>query len=299
MGESDSSERRPELSAQWLSLSMSVRYDSASEIQRLQNLAIVIALAMSGEVRLGHGGSHLFANTVSAASLLLALFLTTRVWRDALAPLLLITSSRVVYALPYTANHHFLAATLSFIVLLGVRADGNSASLAARAIRVQFCAVMFWAGIQKLTHGFYDRGELLGFLVAQRDARFSWFLKLVLPLGESTQLETLGSSGSPGGSYQLKSFRGLLLSNLVPVSELCISLLLSFKRTVLAGLLLATATLVGIELMAREVAFGLICFGMMAFFARAQASQAYTRACWLLTALKVLANHTIPGFRLL
>jgi hypothetical protein len=187
-------------------------------------------------------------------------------WRRAgLGALFALQLVAVVAAFPQTANHTYLQLELLELLLwLDARVEAEQ-ELALRALRWIFAVVFFWAGVQKLVHGYYDRGEYFAFYLNERS-----FATLLGPLISSAELARLGpdlarTAGS--GPYHFESARMLLLSNLGYLAELGIPVLLLHSRWRRVGVVAGVLFLAFTEALARELHFGaLYLSGLLLFW---------------------------------
>lgn len=78
-----------------------------------------------------------------------------------------------VYSFPFTINHHFFELFLLVLVLILYRcnkdeeASNELPDLILSFIRFSFLWVVFFAGVQKLVHGYYLNGEIFKIYLAQ------------------------------------------------------------------------------------------------------------------------------------
>lgn len=192
---------------------------------------------------------------LAAASVLclLALRITWRRW--ALGALAVSHAILVWREFPATGNHAYLEVVffaLAALLCTGVRDDDV---LHRRAVRWMVLVVFFWSAVQKLVHGYWLNGAYLAFSLDS--AGFRPVLSWLLDPAELTRLS--GYRGQPGdGPYLVSGWRLLAVSNGTWLVELALAPLLVWRRTRRAAALLGLAVLLGIQVGAREVFFGLV-----------------------------------------
>jgi hypothetical protein len=211
--------------------------------------------------------------------------------RLAFAALAIAQSVRIWNDFPGVGNHSYLEFLISALcAFLDIR-QREERTLFLRAVRWMTCVVFFYAGLQKLVHGYYFRGELLAYSIGIE--AFKPVLQLLLPHDDYLRLSQY--HGKPGdGPYLVSGWLMLLLSNATYMFEMGLVPLLVWRRTrqfaVVGGLLF----LLGIELAAREVFFGLIYINMLLLFCERDVNRrllavfAAVLACLLLVRWKIL-----------
>jgi hypothetical protein len=138
--------------------------------------------------------------------------------------------------------------------------------------------------VQKLAHGYWVNGEYLTFSLGSETYRA--LLGWTLPVDELARIARLrGEVGD--GPYRVASTPLLLLANGTWLAEIGLAPALVWRRTRALALPLALILLAAIELVAREVFFGLVFASLIGLFARRDRQSA---ARWLVAAaLLVLA----------
>lgn len=102
---------------------------------------------------------------------------------------------------PYTINHAFFDAAL--LLLLAFRTPEERGGLhPLRVAKAGILAVFFYAGVQKLVHGYYIDGQLLALRALYDDGDMGRRLRWLL----STTGGLLGWSGLPAGALPRPSF---------------------------------------------------------------------------------------------
>ena len=172
-----------------------------------------------------------------------------------------------------------------------ISASVRSARLFLRAVRWMACVVFFYAGVQKLVHGYYFHGELLAYSIGIE--AFKPVLHLLLPPDDFMRLSHFQLKAGDG-PYLVSSPLILVLSNATYIIEMGLVPLLVCRRTRPLAVVGAIVFLLGIEMAAREFFFGLIYINMLLLFLDRDVNRrlvgvfAAVLACMLLVRLKVL-----------
>ncbi|GEM_PF-6545860 len=161
---------------------------------------------------------------------------------------------------PALGNHAALESLLLLAVALAVPVTAARAGTIAALFRWSCVLLFLHSGMQKIVYGAYFNGSFLARRI--HDDRFAWVLDLALPKAEFAALQ----SADPLGPMVLESVGGLLLSNAVYLSEVGCALLLAIPSTRRLGLFASVLTVIGIEVVAREVGFGLTFILMLLLF---------------------------------
>lgn len=154
---------------------------------------------------------------------------------------------------PQTANHVWLEALLFGILAFLDHEEEAEQGLILGSVRWIVLVVFFYAGLQKLVHGFYVKAQLLA--VYMRTEKFQAVLQYLVPDDELARLTALDSRVGDG-PYRVESPLLVLVSNASYIVEMGVPCLLLFRKTRTVGLLLALGFLVATEAMARELFFG-------------------------------------------
>lgn len=183
----------------------------------------------------------------------LVIFTTRR--RLGFAGLSLTLAAVALRLFPATGNHEYLE--LLFCLLcagLDLRRP-QERRLFVDAARWLVCVILFWAGVQKLLHGFYFDGAYLAYSLARESYRDVFTLLL-----SADELARLASySGDVGaGPYRVGSPMFLLASNLTYAAEIALVPALLWRRTRRFAVLATAILLVAIQSAAREVFFCLV-----------------------------------------
>ena len=176
--------------------------------------------------------------------------------RAALLGLMVIQLYRVIASFPMTANHVFLQLFLLIMVVSCDFEKEEEQDLFLQSARWLFVIVFFYAGVQKLVHGYYFQGEFFAYHLGRES--FALGLQPFMSPGELERF-TVEFTGRVGdGPYRFDSLAMVALSNAAYVAEIAIPLLWLTRRTRFLGVLAAVGFLVVTEFMAREFHFGLL-----------------------------------------
>lgn len=166
---------------------------------------------------------------------------------------------------PASGNHAYLELYVCLLAALLRPDDPGEAQLELRALRWLAVIVLFFSGVQKLAHGYWLDGQYLAFALGSETYRA--MLGWLLPDAELARLARLrGEIGD--GPYHVASPALLVLSNATWIAEIVLAPALVWVRTRAAAMVAALLLLLGIELVAREVFFGLVFASMILLFAR-------------------------------
>jgi len=168
----------------------------------------------------------------------------------------LVMVGRIGVTFPDAYNHLVMEALLTGAAALTQPRDRGEQVLMLQSARWLIVIVLFWSGMQKVLHGCYFRGEFLA-LAMTANPHFGGVLSQWFA-ADLDRLRALGPLAIGAGPYRIDSVAFVALSNLVWMSELLLaaSLLLAPFRfaAAIAGIILVVA----IELVARELVFGLL-----------------------------------------
>ena len=192
--------------------------------------------------------------TLVVVTLLAAAVVTDRGARAAMAGIALLQLVYVWGQFPHAGNHRYLEAVLAFYLAVLDPRRPDDARLALCSLRWTVVVVLFYSGAQKLIHGYWFDGQFLAHAM-WRDGFATAFSGWLAP-DDAARLATYG--GEPGdGPYRLGGLLLPLVSNAVWISELALSVLLVPRRTRRVAWVVAVAFMVAVEVVARELMFGI------------------------------------------
>jgi hypothetical protein len=175
---------------------------------------------------------------------------------------------------PSSGNHAYLETWVCLLAVLLRRDDPDEGLLELRALRWLAVIVLFFSGVQKLAHGYWVNGEYLAFSLGS--ATYRALLGWTLPADELARIARL--SGQVGdGPYRVASVPLLLLANGTWIAEIGLAPALVWRRTRPVALVLALLLLGAIEVVAREVFFGLVFASLLLLFAHGDRQSAMRR----------------------
>ena len=188
--------------------------------------------------------------------------------RIAFAFVLLVSILRTANQFPFPANHHYFElGVLALGALFDDRKKGE-AELLLQSCRWLVATVFFWAGLQKVLHGYYFGGEFLSYAISQ-EPRFAQIFGVLLPSEELIRLLSYGRPAPLGaGPYRAASGALMLVSNATYLLEMGVAIGLFIRRVRPVALCVAIALIVAIEVVAHEVFFGALYLGLITLFAR-------------------------------
>lgn len=203
-----------------------------------------------------------------AYTLTLCLGWRVRWSRAAMAFALGVSIVRITNQFPFSANHHYLElGVLALGTLFDDREEGE-AELLLQSCRWLVVAVLFWAGLQKILHGYYFGGEFLNYAISQ-ELRFTQIFGVLLPSDELIRLQSYGRPVPLGaGPFRSESWALLMVSNATYLTEIGVAIGLLVRRLRPFALCAAMTLIVVIEVAAREVLFGALYLSLIALFSR-------------------------------
>ena len=137
--------------------------------------------------------------------------------------------------------------------------------LQLRATRFIVVVVLFWSGLQKLVGGYWIRGQFLTFALGREP--FRGMLGWLVPADELTRLTSYtGAIGD--GPYLVEAPLLTVASNAVWVAEIALGLLLLLPACRRFAWPAACLFVLALELVARELMFGVEFCAAVALFSR-------------------------------
>ncbi len=204
-----------------------------------------------------------YVATLGAATLLCLLVLLTPLRRPALLALAASHAFTVWSEFPAAGNHAYLEVMLCALgAFLDPRQEAER-TLYVAAARWLGVVILFYSGLQKLVHGYYFHAEYFAFSLWIESFRsvFQW----LLPPAEYQRL--IAFKGEPGdGPFLVASPLVVAISNLTWIAELGLAPALLWPRTRRIAVVGTSALILGIELAARELFFGLLYVNLILLF---------------------------------
>jgi hypothetical protein len=157
---------------------------------------------------------------------------------------------------PENANHQYVGLLAMGLVTLARSRVPAEEQLVLQGLRWLVPIGFFWAGAQKLFHGYWFAGEFLAVRVAT-DSSFAMVLAPFLSAEELSRLLAL-QPGRGVGPYRVTEPLFLLVSNGTWIAELVLPPLLLIRRTRLLAAIGVIVFMLAIELGARELFFGML-----------------------------------------
>ena len=208
------------------------------------------------------GGDPLRMAWAAGFGLALALSLVPALRGWAIRVALAVAVSKAVWVFPGSSNHFFLELMcLSSLSLRSARGDeGAETREILAALRWIPALVFFWSGLNKALYGTYFNGAFLASWMPNRS--FAWVFGWLMP---DAELQAILRT-EPPGPFAFESSLALVASNAVWVGEIAAGLLLLYRPLRPVGLLVGLALLIGIEIGARELLFGLLMLNLLALY---------------------------------
>jgi len=270
--------------------------DAATELSKVRSFQRILMLIVCVEffAKAAHDSNDLQLNYWIGLPLITVLGVATlsaRWRRAAFAGLAIAQSVRIWNGFPSTGNHSYLELLLCSLSAFLDIDRREERTLFLRSVRWMTCVVFFYAGLQKLVHGYYFRGEVLAYSIGLET--FRPVLQLLLGPDDLVRLS----------HYQLKVGEGpfvvstpyiLVLSNATYMIEMGLVPLLVSRWTRTVAVIGAIVFLLAIETMAHEFFFGLLFINMLLMFLDRDVNRrlvglfAVALGCMLLARLKVI-----------
>jgi len=154
-----------------------------------------------------------------------------------------------------------------------------------RSVRWMVVVLLVGSGLQKLVHGYWFRAQFLAWSL-WRDS----FREVLGPLMPADELSRLMSYGADAGDgpYLVHSVVLVTTSNLVWVAEILLGCLLLFPATRRYAWVAASVLVVGLEVVAREMMFGVEFLAAILLFARTDVVRRFVVPAAIVLAVLVL-----------
>jgi len=204
----------------------------------------------------------------SAAMVALCLIAINARWqRAAIALAIPLQIYNVHEKFPNVANHLWIE-TLMLVVLLMLGDSEEDNTLYRQFACWLSFIVLFYTGLQKLWYGTYFDGQYLATKIALFH-HFRDFFAIVVPQQEIERLQSYVPIQAGSGPFLINSLPYLVVINSVWITEMLAGVLLFFRRTRMAGFVFGMFVIIGIEVVAREIFFGVLFVAILLAFLRA------------------------------
>ncbi len=221
--------------------------------------------------------------------------LAPRFRRVAFAALAVMHAMVIWGEFPAAGNHAYLELLLC---LLGAGLDVTDEAdqvLFLRAVRWLTITIFFYAGLQKLVHGYWTAGQYLAFSVWIDS--FRPVLAALIPDDDFARL--LSFTRQVGdGPYLVTSPLFLAASNGAYLAEMVVAVLLALPATRRLGVVSGIVLLLAIEVAAREVFFGaLVVNALLLFLPRARNGWLVPTVAVAMAALLLVRLGVLPEMK--
>lgn len=194
---------------------------------------------------------------------------------------------------PQSGNHVYLQCLIVFALALTRLDDPDDRRELFAALRWVTIFVFFYAGVQKLVHGYYVRGEVFAFLIANED-RFDALLSPLLSAAEQARFAAF-TMAEGEGPYRVTHPLLIAGAHSTYLAEIAVPALMLWARTRTLGLYAALAMLAGIELVARELFFGLLMVNLLFLWSPKDHSHRLEPVLYVGTALLFAVRLATPS----
>ena len=237
--------------------------DDASDVALRFGQTFVLFCAAQAWVLARTSGAVWIGYAVVVTACLAATFVP-RFFRIALVATFTCVVILAAWRFPLTANHLFLQCFIAFLLAATSFDDDDEKRLLVSALRAILIGVFFWSGAQKIVHGAYFDGSFLCWnLVKGTHDAWKWVATLVLPAEELANV----ARARVIGECRFVTPLGIVLSNLVYVSELACAAVLLHPRVRARGALVVALVLVAIEVAMSEWVFAAFAANLLLSFA--------------------------------
>jgi hypothetical protein len=186
--------------------------------------------------------------------------------RAACAAALPIVAWELAWLFPFAANHtHLVLVGIAFFAWLDPRREDEQALL-VQGLRWVAIIVFFYAGLQKLLHGLYFRGEFLAWMIGQGVDNWSHVFGWMIPADEIARLRAQPRFAPGAGPYRVASPLFVLVSNAVYLGEMAVAALLLLPRTRAFAAGVGIALVLVIQSAPREFMFALLYAQLLLLF---------------------------------
>ena len=130
---------------------------------------------------------------------------------------------------PLLPNHTALASMLLGLLAL-LDTEGEEGELLLTTVRWMTVLIFVWAGVQKVVHGMYFRGEFLAWMIAHGPEAWRSFFGLMVPADEIARVASLPRFGLDIGPYRIASLPLVFASNAVWAGEIGLGVAMLWQR---------------------------------------------------------------------
>lgn len=197
---------------------------------------------------------------------------------------------RLAVTAPHAYNHLGLEAILMAGLATASTESADESRLGLQFARWVAVLVLFWSGVQKALHGCYFDGAFLGVAIAANDY-FAAPLGAVFP-DEIARLRALPLRlGAGPFAFEPTALRAL--ANFIWIAEIAVAPLLLVAATRTGAAALAIALVATIQLVARELVFGLMMVQVLLLFCPGRVPRPILATLWLAACATLTAALTL------
>ncbi len=219
--------------------------------------------------------------TLVFSTALTALGLHPRSREIALPGIAVLHATVIVNTSPETANHTYLEFFTLVLLAFFRHREESEEQLLLGSLRWVAVVVFFYAGLQKLTHGYYADGIFLAFQLQNPGfaAGLGWLVS-------TEELARIGAytHAVGDGPYRIASPFLWVLSNSVYLWEMSVGALLALPRTRFLAVCASAVFLIITEAMAHEFFFGALYINVLLLFLRTDLNR---RLIWVFAGFDV------------
>jgi len=251
---------------------------------------VLLEAAVHAWVVVAHGHEPLFAEVALASAVALTPLAITgllpRLATVAARAAFAVMVARLLVVFPDAYNHLVLETLFVGVAALTRAGDVLEERLLLALVRWLVVIVFFWTGLQKVLHACWFRGEFLALAIAT-NPHYGDLFALAMP-EEVARLRALLPLRPGAGPFLVDALPFRLLSNLVWMAELVLPVLLLIPRTRRAAVAASVAFLVAVQVVARELVFGVLFTNGLLLFAPAIYRRAFPVFVALLAVLLIV-----------
>ena len=247
--------------------------EPGTERQKLRAFGIILSLVVCTEywTKYLNRADDVGAATIAAlgvVTLLTVLIVHGRWRRPAFAGIAVVQIWYVLSLFPMAGNHRYLEMAFAGHLALLDDDHGPEQTLLLRSLRCMTVVVLFYSGLQKLVHGYWFRGQFLAWALWSDS-----FQAALEPLFSAHDFARLSSpTWSAGdGPFLVANPLLVVLSNAIWVTELTLAALLIPRATRRFACIATCGMIFAMELVTRELMFGVEFAAAILLFARGNA----------------------------